>query len=127
MDAGEEWDFVLRVLYERTESFSVRGISRAVLFQEKQPPNNITIGEQYWEMNSAGEDRDARARGDEEGEGRMRNEGEERLYGKGGILYYVPCTNRHGIPPTCRVAHGLFFSRRNNHPTISRSANNTGK
>ena len=127
MDAGEEWDFVLRVLYERTESFSVGGTLRAVLFQEKQPPNNITIGEQYWEMNSAGEDRDARARGDEEGEGRMRNEGEERLYGKSGILHYVLCTNRGGIPPPRGAPHRRFFSRRNNHPTISRSANNTGK
>ena len=103
------------------------GTSRAVLFQEKQPPNNITIGEQYWEMNSAGEDRGARARGDEEGEGRMGNQGEERLYGKGGILYYVLCTNRDRIPPPRGVEHGRFFSRRNNHPTISRSANNTGK
>ena len=78
-------------------------------------------------MNSADGDRDARARGDKEGEGGKENSEEERLSGKGVILYYVPCTNRHGIPPTCRVAHGQFFSRTNNHPIISRSANNTGK
>ena len=78
-------------------------------------------------MNAADEDRDARARGDNEGRGMRRNEGEERLHGKGGLLYHVPCANRHGIPLTCRVDHGRLFSRTKNHPTISSSANNTQK
>ena len=46
---------------------------------------------------------------------------------KGGILYYVLCMHRHGIPPPRGLLHGRFFSSKNDHPTIVRSANNTGK
>ena len=101
--------------------------ARAVLLQEKKPPNNITLGEQYWEINPADGDREGEGAG---GRGGIREEREPRrrtILREGAILYYVPCTNKHGIPPPCGVAHGLFFSRRKNHPTRSRSANNTGK
>ena len=122
------WDLVLRALCEQARnSSSVGGSSRAVLFQEKKPPNNITLGEQYWEINPADGDREGEGTG---GRGWRREEGEPRrrtTLREGAILYYVPWTNRRGISPTCRVAHGRFFSRTNNHPTISSSANNTGK
>ena len=55
------WDLVLRALYEQAQNSShVQGSSRAVLFQDEQPPNNIKLGEQYWEMNRADGDRDGR-------------------------------------------------------------------
>ena len=67
----EGWDLVPRAFYEQARNpSSAWGFSLAVLVQEKQPPNNITLGAQYWEMNSADGDRDARARADNEGERR---------------------------------------------------------
>ena len=52
-------------------------------------------------------------------------ETEKRLEGEGTMLYYTPCTNRRGISPACRVAHGAFSARRKNHPTLPSAANNT--
>ena len=69
----------------------------------------------------------------ERGSGRKRETDGRRSGGKNRnsmgentILYYVPCTNGHGISLPSGVAHSRFFSRRNNHPTISSTANNTG-
>ena len=41
-------------------------------------------------------------------------------------MYYMPCANGHGISLPRGVAHSRFFSVRNNHPTISSTANNNG-
>ena len=59
------------------------------------------------------------------GRGRGGEDEERRLEEESAILYYMPCANGHGISLPRGVAHSRFFSRRNNHPTISSAANNT--